>query len=79
MQQPVGADGPAFLARWDELNAPVMKIVAEMNGSFSAEHGIGFLKVEELAADKSPVELGMMRTIKKTFDPKGIMNPGKVL
>jgi FAD/FMN-containing dehydrogenase len=79
MQQPVGADGPAFLARWDELNAPVMAIVSELNGSFSAEHGIGILKVEELAADKSPVEMTMMRTIKAALDPQGIMNPGKVL
>ncbi len=79
MQQPVGADGPAFLARWDELNAPVMQIVKEFNGSFSAEHGIGLLKVDELVADKSPVEMAMMRAIKRTFDPSGIMNPGKVL
>ena len=79
MQQPVDADGPAFLARWDELNAPVMRIVSELNGSFSAEHGIGLLKVDELAADKSTVEIGMMRAIKRTLDPAGIMNPGKVL
>ena len=79
MQQPVGADGPAFLARWDELNAPVMAIVSELNGSFSAEHGIGLLKVEELAADKSPVEMALMRTVKQALDPQGIMNPGKVL
>lgn len=79
MQQPVGADGPAFLARWDELNAPVMEIVSEMNGSFSAEHGIGLLKVEELVADKSPVEMTLMRAIKQTLDPAGLMNPGKVL
>jgi FAD/FMN-containing dehydrogenase len=79
MQQPLDADGPAFLARWDELNEPVMRIVKEMNGSFSAEHGIGLLKVDELAADKSPVELALMRDIKRTFDPAGIMNPGKVL
>jgi FAD/FMN-containing dehydrogenase len=79
MQQPVGADGPAFLARWDELNAPVMRIVKELNGSFSAEHGIGLLKVDELVADKPPVELAMMRAIKRALDPAGIMNPGKVL
>jgi FAD/FMN-containing dehydrogenase len=79
MQQPVGADAKAFLARWDEFNTPVMQIVSDMNGSFSAEHGIGLLKVEELAADKSPVEMAMMRAIKRTLDPHGLMNPGKVL
>ena len=79
MQQPVGADPQAFLARWDELNAPVMQIVSDMNGSFSAEHGIGLLKVEELAADKSPVEMALMRTVKRALDPAGLMNPGKML
>jgi D-lactate dehydrogenase (cytochrome) len=79
MQQPEGGDGAAFLARWDELNAPVMRIVHELNGSFSAEHGIGLLKVAELAAGKPPVELAMMRAVKRALDPAGIMNPGKVL
>jgi len=48
-------------------------------GSFSAEHGIGRLKVEELQRYASPVELDLMRLIKQAFDPNGIMNPGKVL
>jgi len=50
-----------------------------MRGSFSAEHGIGKLKVHELAEFKAGVELDMMRAIKATIDPKGLMNPGKVL
>ena len=79
LQQPVGADDAAFLARWDELTALVIDVVRELGGSFSAEHGIGLLKVRELADFKSPVELDLMRTVKNALDPKGLMNPGKVL
>jgi FAD/FMN-containing dehydrogenase len=50
-----------------------------MDGSFSAEHGIGTLKRGELVRYKSAVEVDMMRTLKKTLDPKNIMNPGKML
>ena len=54
-------------------------LVREFNGSFSAEHGIGQLKVFELERYAPPVELDLMRALKKTLDPRGIMNPGKVL
>ena len=50
-----------------------------MQGSFSAEHGIGQLKRELLARAKDPVALDVMRRIKATLDPLGIINPGKVL
>jgi FAD/FMN-containing dehydrogenase len=79
LQQPVGADDGEFLARWDELTEAVIDIVRELGGSFSAEHGIGLLKVRELAVYKSSVEMDLMRTVKKALDPKGLMNPGKVL
>jgi FAD/FMN-containing dehydrogenase len=54
-------------------------LVNEFGGSFSAEHGIGQLKVFELERYANPVELEVMRALKKTLDPNGIMNPGKVL
>ena len=54
-------------------------LVAQYGGSFSAEHGIGQLKREELVRYKHPVALEIMRSIKQALDPKGIMNPGKVL
>ncbi|MCY0150498.1 FAD-binding oxidoreductase [Hoeflea sp. G2-23] len=79
ISQPVGADKQTFLARWGEINKIVHAIVLELDGSISAEHGIGQLKRDELAAIKSPVEMAMMHRIKQAFDPKGIMNPGKVL
>jgi FAD/FMN-containing dehydrogenase len=50
-----------------------------MNGSISAEHGLGQLRRDEAKRYKSSVELGLMKTIKQALDPKGILNPGKVL
>jgi FAD/FMN-containing dehydrogenase len=50
-----------------------------MDGTFSAEHGIGEVKRSDLARYKSPIEVNMMRGIKALFDPESIMNPGKVL
>ena len=79
LQQPVGANDADFLARWDELTALVIDVVSDLGGSFSAEHGIGLLKVRELADFKSAVEMDLMRTVKNALDPKGLMNPGKVL
>jgi FAD/FMN-containing dehydrogenase len=57
----------------------VYDLVQGYGGSFSAEHGVGLAKVAELRRYKSPVELELMRSIKRTLDPKGLMNPGKVL
>lgn len=57
----------------------VYDIVQRYGGSFSAEHGIGLAKVAELSRYKGSVELELMRTIKNTLDPHGLMNPGKVL
>ncbi len=77
--QPVGADKAAYLARWAEMNAVVHGIAAKLGGSISAEHGIGRLKRDLLPGVKDPVALEMMRALKRTLDPKGILNPGKVL
>jgi len=57
----------------------VYDIVQRFGGSFSAEHGVGLAKVNELVRYKSPVEVDLMRAIKRTLDPHGLMNPGKVL
>lgn len=79
VQQPEGADEQAFLARWDEVNTVVHDLVAAFHGSISAEHGIGQLKRELLPKVKDPVALATMRAIKQALDPRGILNPGKVL
>jgi FAD/FMN-containing dehydrogenase len=77
--QPVGADKAAYLDRWDEMNECVHAIVGKFGGSISAEHGIGLLKRDLLPKVKDPVAIEMMRALKRTLDPKGILNPGKVL
>lgn len=79
VSQPPDMDKQAFMARWDEVNAAVHAIVTELNGSISAEHGIGRMKRDLLPEVKSAVELDLMRAIKKTLDPNGILNPGKLL
>ena len=79
VSQPVGADKDEFLKRWDEVNAAVFGVVGKLHGSISAEHGIGVLKRDMLPKVKDPVALDLMRTLKRTLDPKGILNPGKVL
>ncbi len=77
--QPVGADKAEYLARWDALNAVVHAVVLAHHGSVSAEHGIGKLKQHLLAEVKDPVSLAVMRSVKAALDPKGTLNPGKVL
>ncbi|HTV49838.1 MAG TPA: FAD-binding oxidoreductase [Steroidobacteraceae bacterium] len=79
LNQAPGVDTHAFLARAGEVMRFVHDLVHELGGSFSAEHGIGQLKVGELERYASPVELDLMRAIKHAFDPHGILNPGKVL
>ena len=74
-----GAPAESFIARQAEVYDIVHTLVMELGGSFSAEHGIGLVKVHEMARYKSAIELEMMRTLKRAFDPQGIMNPGKVL
>ncbi len=77
--QPAGADKADFLKRWEEVNAAVFAVVKKYGGSISAEHGIGVMKRDLLPSVKDPVALDLMRSLKRMLDPKGILNPGKVL
>ena len=79
LYQPEGMDGGAFLARQPEMNRIVHDIVADLGGSFSAEHGIGRLRRDDMQRYKPPLELELMRRIKQAIDPDNIMNPGKVV
>ncbi len=79
ISQPEGADQAAYLSRWEEMSEVVHSIVARFGGSISAEHGIGRMKAHALEGVKSPVELALMRRLKAAFDPRGILNPGKML
>jgi FAD/FMN-containing dehydrogenase len=77
--QPVDADKAAFLERWHDVNMVVFDVVLKYGGSISAEHGIGIMKRDLLPTVKDPVAMELMRAIKRTLDPNGILNPGKVL
>ncbi len=79
LSQPAGADRAAFLATRERVNRAVHDLVQELGGSFSAEHGVGQLRLADMARYKSGVELDLMRAVKAALDPKNIMNPGKVL
>ncbi len=79
ISQPIDGDKEVFLAHRQEINDLIHDLVIEMEGSVSAEHGIGRLKRDLLARTKSPVELQLMKQLKTTLDPNGIMNPGKVV
>ena len=79
VSEPQGGDRAAFLAREHEIHAAVHGITRRYRGSISAEHGIGRLKRDDLALHEGPVAMDVMRALKRALDPRGIMNPGKVL
>ena len=80
VQAPEGVDGPAFLNAFEErVNTLVFDQVARFDGSISAEHGVGELKVGKLPLYKDPTALAMMRAVKKALDPQNLLNPGRVL
>ena len=79
LSKPDAQDNNAFIAAQPEVNRIVHDAVHALNGSISAEHGIGQLKRDEILRYKSPVEMALMRTLKQAVDPQGLMNPGKVV
>jgi FAD/FMN-containing dehydrogenase len=79
VSQREGADREAFLGRKPALEEAMFDLVGELGGSFSAEHGIGRLRAAQFARRCDPVELAVMHSVKRALDPKGLMNPGKVL
>ena len=78
-QSPHRGDDKPFLALWEEMQLVVHDIVHAFGGSISAEHGIGVMKRDALRRYKSHEELDAMRTLKTAFDPKDILNPGKLV
>lgn len=79
VSQPPDMDRAMFLANWEALSAAVHEIVLELDGTISAEHGIGRLKRDLLRHSKDTLELDLMRRIKEGFDPNNILNVGKLL
>jgi FAD/FMN-containing dehydrogenase len=79
LSRPDAQDNARFIATTSEVNRLVHDLVCELGGSISAEHGLGQLKREEITRYKSALELELMRAVKSTLDPRGLMNPGKVI
>jgi D-lactate dehydrogenase (cytochrome) len=79
LSQPVTMQRDEFIGQWQDVTRLVHDLVAEMEGSFSAEHGIGLLRLPDMQRYKDSVTLDLMRRLKTAIDPAGIMNPGKVV
>ena len=80
VQGPAGTSTAEFLTQHEPaINRLVYDAVQVHGGSFSAEHGVGVLKLGEMAERKSPVALALMRSIKQALDPQGLLNPGRVV
>ena len=79
VSRPLAQSDAEFFAQAHRINEIVHDLVHSMNGSISAEHGLGQLKRDEITRYKSKLELDLMRAVKRAWDPLGIMNPGKVI
>jgi len=69
----------AFMAQFDKLNDWLFALVSQFKGTIAAEHGVGLLKSHYLSYSRSASELLYFKRIKAAFDPKGILNPGKLI
>jgi FAD/FMN-containing dehydrogenase len=79
VMKPDSMDRGEFLAATKRLDPQMFELVRRHRGSISAEHGIGLLKRDHLAFSRTPAELTLLRALKSTLDPRGILNPGKIL
>ena len=78
-KQPEDMDGDQFMRFSKEINAVVHENAEFLGGSFSAEHGIGSKLKDDLIKYSDPTKVDLMKKIKKTLDPKNIMNPDKLI
>jgi FAD/FMN-containing dehydrogenase len=68
-----------FVAQTKKVDADLFALVRKYQGSVSAEHGVGLLKKSHLGYSKSELEISLMKSIKKSLDPKWLLNPGKII
>ncbi|MFA6021519.1 MAG: FAD-binding oxidoreductase [Rhodospirillales bacterium] len=79
LTQPMGMDKQAYLANRERVSQTVHDIVQDLGGSFSAEHGVGLLKLPDMARYKTSIERDLMKRLKQAIDPGHLFNPGKVV
>jgi FAD/FMN-containing dehydrogenase len=79
VMKPEGLAAEEFRAHTRTVDHELFRLVQAHHGSISAEHGIGLLKKDYLSYSRTPDELVLLRALKRTLDPHGILNPGKVL
>jgi FAD/FMN-containing dehydrogenase len=79
VMKPEGTSKEEFLARAHESDEVMFELVRKHHGSISAEHGIGLLKKDFLGYSRSPAEIEVLRALKRTLDPRNLLNPGKIL
>ncbi len=77
--KPEGLERDAFYARCKQIDEDLFRLLQAHQGSVSGEHGVGLLKKYALSFSRSPAEIATMRAVKQALDPKGILNPGKIL
>ena len=78
ISQPIKSNKAEFLGKEKDLREQIIKLTVKLNGSFSAEHGIGLARKEDLKKYKKK-DVEVLKSIKNSFDPKNIMNPGKII
>ena len=78
LRKPDGMDAAEFRRQTEVVDQVVWDLVGRYRGSLSAEHGIGLLKKKAVPRSRSPREIEIYRAIKRAFDPRGLLNPGKV-
>lgn len=78
IRKPESLAQETFVSRCKQSDGALFELIRRFRGSVSAEHGIGLLKKNALPYSRTPAEIELLRGIKKVFDPKGLLNPGKV-
>jgi FAD/FMN-containing dehydrogenase len=79
IQRPESYSSEKFIQEAKASDLELFKVLSQFNGSVSAEHGVGILKKHAIHFSRSESELALMRLVKQAFDPKNLMNPGKVI